>query len=55
MKFAAQLPLIGKAMIALAIFAAGYYFPLFKLPGTAPAAAGGAASAPAAAGSWPAR
>lgn len=55
MKFAAQLPLIGKAVIALAIFSAGYYFPLFKLPGTAPAAADGAASAPAAAGSRPAR
>ena len=54
-KFAARLPLIGKAVIALAIFSAGYYFPLFKLPGTAPAAAEGAASAPAAAGSRPAR
>jgi len=55
MKFATHLPLIGKAAIALAIFSAGYYFPLIKLPGAAPAAAEGAPSAPAAPGSRPAR
>ena len=55
MKFANHLPLIGKAAIALAVFSAGYYFPLFKMPGSAPPSAESAASAPAAVGSRPAR
>ena len=55
MKFATHLPLIGKAAIALAVFSAGYYFPLFKFPGSAPPAAESASSAPAPAASRPAR
>ncbi len=35
----------GKALIATALFAAGYYFPLFKAPGSVTEPAASAASA----------
>ena len=37
---------LGKALIAAALFGAGYYFPLFNPPGTSTAPAAAAASSP---------